>query len=116
MVPRNRASLGCHVGGYSSPFSSTVVAERSAAIGHTYNQSHHPDEDAAVYLLDPIALNKISGINQIFSVPQDEPRFSYTKIYWAHNPFAAQAPIAIEPIFYQRENVSAAENVHGAPR
>src|SRR5580700_10044831 len=34
MVPRNRASLRCHVGGYSSPFSSTVVAERSAAIGH----------------------------------------------------------------------------------
>jgi len=65
----------------------------------TYNQSHHPDQDAAVYLLDPIALNKLSGINQIFRVPQDESKFSYTKIYWEHTPFAANAPIAIEPIF-----------------
>ena len=65
----------------------------------TYNQSHHPDKDAAVYLLDPIALNKLSGISQIFRVPEDESRFGYTKIYWKHTPFAAQAPIAIEPIF-----------------
>jgi len=65
----------------------------------TYNQSHHPDQDAAVYLLDPIALNKISGIHQIFRVPRDEEKFNYTKIYWEHSPFAATAPIAIEPIF-----------------
>jgi hypothetical protein len=65
----------------------------------TYNQSRHPDQDAAVYLLDPIALNKISKINQIFRVPRDEPEFGYTKIYWEHSPFAAPAPIAIEPIF-----------------
>ncbi len=65
----------------------------------TYNQSHHPREDAAVYLLDPIALNKISGVNQVFRVPDDEGQFAYRKIYWNHTPFAAQAPIAIEPIF-----------------
>jgi hypothetical protein len=65
----------------------------------TYNQSHHPDQNAAVYLLDPIALNKISRVNQIFRVPRDEEIFSYTKIYWNHSPFAANAPIAIEPIF-----------------
>jgi hypothetical protein len=38
----------------------------------TYNQSHHPDKDAAVYLLDPLALNRLSGQSQIFRVPQDE--------------------------------------------
>lgn len=65
----------------------------------TYNQSHHPDKDAAVYLLAPIALNEISGITQIYRVPQDEDKFSYTKIYWQHTPLAAAAPIAIEPIF-----------------
>ena len=48
----------------------------------TYNQSHHPDQDAAVYLLDPVALNKISGKSQIVGVPRDEDTFSYTKIYW----------------------------------
>jgi FRG domain len=65
----------------------------------TYNQSRHSDQDAAIYLLDPLALNRISGIHQIFRVPQDETKFSYTKIYWDHTPFAATAPIAIEPIF-----------------
>jgi hypothetical protein len=65
----------------------------------TYNQTRHPGQDAAVYLLDPIALNKISSIDQILRVPQDESKFSYTKIYWEHSPFAAPAPIAIEPIF-----------------
>lgn len=64
-----------------------------------YNQSHHPDKDAAVYLLSPIALNKISGINKVYRVPKDESRFGYTKIYWEQDPFAATAPIAIEPIF-----------------
>jgi len=47
----------------------------------TYNQSHHPDKDAAVYLLDPVALNKISGIDRIFRVPRDEDKFGYAKIY-----------------------------------
>jgi hypothetical protein len=65
----------------------------------TYNQSRHPGQDAALYLLNPIALNQISGINKIFLVPRDEPNFRYTKIYWEHTPFAATAPIAIEPIF-----------------
>lgn len=64
-----------------------------------YNQSHHPDQDAAIYLLDPIALNRISGIHQIYRVPQDEEKFGYTRTYWEHTPFAATAPIAIEPIF-----------------
>jgi hypothetical protein len=65
----------------------------------TYNQSHHPDKDAAIYLLNPIELNRLSGIGQIFKVPEDETKFGYTKIYWDHSPFAARAPIAIEPIF-----------------
>lgn len=65
----------------------------------TFNQSHHPDQDAALYLLDPLALNKLSGVGEVFRVPQDESKFSYTKIYWEHTPFSPNAPIAIEPIF-----------------
>lgn len=64
-----------------------------------YNQSHHPGKDAAIYLLDPLKLNQLSRITQIYSVPRDEGKFSYTKIYWEQTPFAATAPIAIEPIF-----------------
>jgi hypothetical protein len=65
----------------------------------TYNQSHHPDKDAALYLLDPVALNRISGQKQVFRVPEHENTFGYTRIYWEHSPFAAAAPIALEPIF-----------------
>ena len=64
-----------------------------------YNQIHHPEKDAAVYLLDPIALNRLSSVNKIYRVPRDEVDFSYTKIYWHQQPFAPSAPIAIEPIF-----------------
>lgn len=65
----------------------------------TYNHSRHAGQDAAVYLLDPVALNKISGKSDICRVEQDEAAFGYTKIYWEHSPFAAKAPIALEPIF-----------------
>jgi hypothetical protein len=65
----------------------------------TYNQSHHRDKDAALYLLDPVALNKRSGPPEVIRVPEQEKDFSYTKIYWHHSPFAPTAPIAVEPIF-----------------
>jgi len=65
----------------------------------TYNKASHSGTDAAIYLLDPIELNEISGVHSIFRIPEDEHRFSYTKIYWEHTPFSPSAPIAIEPIF-----------------
>jgi len=65
----------------------------------TYNQSHHPDKDAAMYLLDPVALNRRSGRRQVIRVPEQEDDFGYTQIYWQHRPFAPAAPIAVEPIF-----------------
>jgi hypothetical protein len=65
----------------------------------TYNQSHHPTQDAAIYLLNPLVLNRLSGISDVYHVPRDEAKFDYTKIYWDHNPFSPMAPIAIEPIF-----------------
>jgi hypothetical protein len=65
----------------------------------TYNQSYHAGQNAAIYLLDPVALNKISGKDRILRIPQDEEEFGYTKIYWNHKPFKATAPISVEPIF-----------------
>lgn len=64
-----------------------------------YNQIYYPDKNAAIYLLDPVALNRLSSISEVYRVPKDEGRFSYTAIYWRRSPFAASAPIAIEPIF-----------------
>lgn len=64
-----------------------------------YNKRHHPDNDAAIYLLSPHRLNEYSGINRIYRIPEDENSFPYKGIYWNKTPFAANAPIAIEPIF-----------------
>jgi hypothetical protein len=64
-----------------------------------YNQSHHPGKDAAIYLLNPEALNRISNVPKVYRIPEDEEHFSYKKIYWEHRPFSPSAPIAIEPIF-----------------
>ena len=82
----------------------------------TYNQSHHPDQDAAVYLLDPMALNRISGMNQVFRVPEDDGKFAYTRIYWDHTPFAATACGGNRTYLPQRANAGTARDVHRAPR
>lgn len=64
-----------------------------------YNQQWNPEKDAAIYLLSPHRLNKYSGINRIYRIPEEETNFPYKGIYWNQTPFAANAPIAIEPIF-----------------
>ena len=55
--------------------------------------------NAAIYLLDPVKLNLISGQNKTYRLPDEEKGFKYTGIYWDKKPFKANAPIAIEPIF-----------------
>jgi hypothetical protein len=64
-----------------------------------YNKRRATQTDAAIYLLSPHRLNKYSGINRIYRIPEDAASFSYKGIYWRQMPFAANAPIAIEPIF-----------------
>ena len=54
--------------------------------------------DAAIYLINPLALNKESGINKIYRLPSEETEYSYSNIYWNKSPMKANAPIAIEPI------------------
>ena len=64
-----------------------------------YNRRHGFGTDAAIYLLSPQRLNEYSRINHVYRIPEDEADFSYKGIYWRRTPFAASAPIAIEPIF-----------------
>jgi FRG domain-containing protein len=64
-----------------------------------YNKRHGSGTDAAIYLLSPHRLNQYSRINRIYRIPEDERDFTYKGIYWRQTPFAATAPIAIEPIF-----------------
>lgn len=62
------------------------------------NRIYEKGGDAAIYLLNPIGLNKESGINKIYRLPHDEGKFSYSQIYWEKSPMQANSPIAIEPL------------------
>jgi hypothetical protein len=54
------------------------------------------DEDSVLYILDPAALNRRSGLNEIKRVP-DDVEFGYRRIYWEKKPFAPRYPIAAIP-------------------
>lgn len=53
---------------------------------------------AAIFVLDPKALNQLSGLDDIKSVHGDGD-FDYQSVYWHRKPFAAQYPIALEAPF-----------------
>jgi len=54
--------------------------------------------DAALCILNPLALNLESKVQKIYTIPRDEGDYSYSKIYWS-NIISPKAPIAVEPIF-----------------
>ena len=49
-----------------------------------------------MWVLDPVALNKQSGLDGIKEIPS--AAFEYKAVYWHNQPFAAQNPIAIAPV------------------
>lgn len=54
--------------------------------------------EAAVYVLDPMALNRLAtGTPQLKHA--DDPSFSYRSVYWKKEPFAPRLPIALDPPF-----------------
>lgn len=75
---------------------------------------HHPSHgDPALWVLDPVRLNKSSGLKGIKEIPSDG--FGYKTVYWHNQPFAAIYPIAIAPT-YQSDRMSAQRGtftIHG---
>ena len=63
----------------------------------TYNRFFR-GANAAIFILDPIALNYYSRIKKVPLIPDDKD-ISYREIYWEKKPFAPIFPIACEPIF-----------------
>ncbi|MDO7846207.1 FRG domain-containing protein [Hymenobacter sp. M29] len=61
--------------------------------------SNNGVDDSAIYLLDPLQLNKECGREKIYRLPYDEDSFKYSDIYWHKKPFKATSPIAVEPVF-----------------
>lgn len=78
---------------------------------------HHPSHgDSALWVLDPMRLNKYSGLKVIKEVPGNA--FEYRDVYWDSVPFAAHYPIAINSL-YHNERMFAQRGtftVHGKDR
>jgi hypothetical protein len=66
------------------------------AIAFILHNKYDTSENSALYVLDPISLNRTSGRNEIINVPEDKG-FEYKTIYWEHRPVQIEKPLAIRP-------------------
>lgn len=85
------------------------------AVAFALYDSRDDHEDSAIYVLDPLSLNKKSGLKEVKHALADR-EFKYKSIYWEGKPFAPAFPIAIDPPLQSGRMV--AQNgtftVHGA--
>lgn len=72
---------------------STVMGVAIAFILHS---SYDGSDDSALFVLDPGALNNLSGDREIINLPEDKS-FDYKKMYWEHNPVKIEKPRAVRP-------------------
>ncbi|MCO7626436.1 FRG domain-containing protein [Pseudomonas fluorescens] len=66
------------------------------AIAFILHSDYTNDSDSALFILDPVALNRLSKRDDIISV-RDEKDFDYKKLYWEHRPVEIEKPLAIRP-------------------
>ena len=67
-------------------------------------------QSSALFILDPIALNRLSGRNDgIINIPEDKS-FDYKTIYWEKRPVQIEKPLAIRPN-QQSERIRAQKGV-----
>lgn len=66
------------------------------AIAFILHSDYCDAEDSALFVLDPVALNRNSGREDIINVPEDKS-FDYKTIYWEKRPVQIERPLAIRP-------------------
>jgi hypothetical protein len=66
------------------------------AIAFILHGDYTDEADSALFILDPVALNRLSGRDDVISVPEDKT-FDYKGLYWEHRPIMIERPIAIRP-------------------
>lgn len=66
------------------------------AIAFILHGDYTDTEDSALFVLDPISLNRLSGRDDIINVPEDKS-FDYKTIYWEKRPVQIERPLAIRP-------------------
>jgi FRG domain len=67
------------------------------AVAFALYDSREDNEDSAIFVLNPAALNRKSGQAAIKQAPA-EPTFDYKAVYWHGNPFTPNYPIAFRPL------------------
>jgi len=65
------------------------------AIAFALYDSNDDEVNSAIYVLDPIKLNELSGLSEVKRAPND-PAFEYKSVYWHGRPFSPSHPIAID--------------------
>lgn len=66
------------------------------AIAFILHSDYSDAENSALFVLDAIALNRLSGREDVINVPEDKS-FDYKTIYWEKRPVQIERPLAIRP-------------------
>jgi hypothetical protein len=66
------------------------------AIAFILHGDYSDTQDSALFVLDPVALNRLSGRDDVINVPEDKT-FEYKTIYWERRPVQIERPLAIRP-------------------
>jgi hypothetical protein len=66
------------------------------AIAFILHSDYSDAEDSALFVLDPVALNRLSGRDDVISIPEDKA-FDYKTIYWEKRPVRIDRPLALRP-------------------
>lgn len=66
------------------------------AIAFILYGDHTDEQDSALFILDPVALNRLSGKDEVINVPDDKT-FEYKAIYWENRPVQVERPLSIRP-------------------
>ncbi|WP_219702748.1 FRG domain-containing protein [Marinomonas lutimaris] len=85
------------------------------AIAFILHNDYSDSENSALFVLDPTALNRLSGREEVINIPEDKT-FDYKTIYWDNRPIKLEKPIAIRPP-HQSDRLRAQKGVftvHGA--
>lgn len=84
------------------------------ALAFTLYDIRDDRDNSAFYVLDPVGLNKLSGLDKIKRAANDSD-FKYKSIYWYGQPLMPALPIAIDCVF-QNDRIAAQSGsftVHG---
>ncbi|QZA81088.1 FRG domain-containing protein [Deefgea piscis] len=86
---------------------STVMG---VAIAFILHGDYTDTEDSALFILNPLSLNRLSGRTDVINIPEDKT-FDYKTIYWEKRPVQIEKPLAIKPSQQISDRIRAQQGV-----